>query len=119
MIPIADTTVLCPQCQSSHPGRIARDGRRILGFSGCPASPLPVELSDDADLYLLQRRRDLLPEHPLPDPIRRFQSRQLYITEDCNCRCPVCYRSAAPDRPSTHLPLAEIVRRASRARASA
>ena len=116
MIPIADTTVFCPECKVSHPGQIARDGHRILGFSGCPAAPPPVELSDDADLFLLQRQRGHVPAVPLPDPLRRFQSRHLYITEDCNCRCPVCYRSATPDRPSAHLPLPEIVRRATCAR---
>lgn len=116
MIPIADTTVFCPKCQSSHPGRIARDGHRILGFSGCPASPPPVELSDDANLFLLQRQRDHAPAGPSPDPLRRFQSRHLYITKDCNCRCPVCYRSATPDSPSSHLPFTEIVRRATHAR---
>ena len=112
MTDLGTTTVHCPRCRAVHAARLVREGNRVLGMSECPEGPPPVELTDDADLFLRLRALDCETadrSRTSDDPLPRAQ---LYITESCNWRCPVCYAGSGPDEGGAHLPVAECLRRA-------
>jgi len=109
---LGTTSVHCPRCRSVHAARLVREGDRILGVSDCPAGTPPVELTDDADLFLQLRALDCETEERCRTPDDPLPRAQLYITEACNWRCPVCYAASGPDEGGAHLPVAECLRRA-------
>jgi pyruvate-formate lyase-activating enzyme len=109
---LGTTTVHCPRCRAVHSARWVREGHRVLGVSDCPAGTPPVELTDDAELFLRLRALDREAAERCRTPDEPLPRAQLYITEDCNWRCPVCYAASGPDGGGAHLPLAECLRRA-------
>ena len=116
MTTVATTTVFCRHCQASHPAHLQREDDRIFGVAECPRHTAPVELSDDADLFLLLREQDRSANDRARSSGASFSRGQLYITDACNCHCPVCYASSGPRTAAAHLPVPEVLRRAAAAR---
>lgn len=106
---IDTTTVRCTACNASHPARIRREGNLILGEVDCPKSAWCGTLSKDAELFLNKRRISI----PKPNP-QQFLLNHIILTETCDCRCPICYMSSAPQCEPTFLSVADAIRQGRR-----
>jgi uncharacterized radical SAM superfamily Fe-S cluster-containing enzyme len=88
------TEVYCHGCRTTHPARQVRDGGSIVGEVDCPVHPWRTTLSDHAELFLQFRRQTgFEPEFRAPED-RSYFFNYVSITDDCNCRCPVCFAAA-------------------------
>jgi pyruvate-formate lyase-activating enzyme len=106
------TTVYCFSCRATHEAVIERCDDRIVGRVSCPSAQRSVELSSQADVFLDLRakaRRIGFPGKVFP---WRPMMHLISITDQCNCRCPVCYAASEPRDAPRHVSVEEVARRA-------
>lgn len=115
---IGETEVLCPDCRTPHPARQLHEAGKIVGEVDCPVAPWRTTLSDNAELFL-QFRRQAGYDPQFRAPAKRpYYFHYLSITDDCNCRCPVCFTAAGPGHHRTALSLDAAQQAAETARAN-
>ncbi|MCM2358685.1 MAG: radical SAM protein [Geobacteraceae bacterium] len=108
--PINHTEVFCPECRCPHPAREFLADGKIIGAVACPVNPWQTVLSDHGELFLQFRRQARFdPDYQAPEE-RPFFFHYLAITDDCNCRCPICFTAAGHHAENRHLSLDEAQR---------
>jgi len=104
---ISQTEVFCPACRCAHPARQLLEGGRIIGEVDCPVGPWRTTLSAHAGLFLQFRRQaGFRPDYLAPEG-RPFFFHYVSVTDDCNCRCPVCYSDSGTSEKNACLSLEE------------
>jgi len=104
---ISHTDVFCPGCRCTHPARHVRDNGMIIGEVDCPVEPWQTTLSEHAGLFQQFRSQARFdPSFRAPEP-RPFFFHYLSLTDDCNCRCPVCYADSGTTETNIYLGLEE------------
>lgn len=104
---IDHTEVFCLECHSTHPARHVRDNGKIIGEVDCPVKPWQTTLSEHAELFLQFRRQaGFDPDFQAPEE-RTFFFHYVSVTDDCNCRCPVCYSDSGAKEKNDYLSLEE------------
>lgn len=104
---IGHTEVFCRECHSTHPARHVRDNGKIIGEVDCPVKPWQTTLSEHAELFLQFRRQaGFDPDFHAPEE-RTFFFHYVSVTDDCNCRCPVCYSDSGSKETNVYLSLEE------------
>lgn len=104
---INHTEVYCHTCRIPHPARqILHDGK-IIGAVDCPVAPWQTTLSNHAGLFLQFRRQADFDPALQPPEERSFYFNYVTITDDCNCRCPVCFAAAGSHDSNVYLSIAE------------
>lgn len=116
---LARTQALCNRCPSaSHPAELVRTGNRVEGVVHCPNGEIRHEISSDADLFMAIRNKsktDISSAGQLCG--MRLVLNYISITNTCNLNCAVCGAGAKTGTfEAVFLPVAEIRRRAERAR---
>lgn len=104
---INHTEVFCHTCASPHPARQVRDNGKIIGIVDCPVAPWQTTLSEHADLFLQFRRQAGFDPNFHPPDDHPFFFHHVSITDDCNCRCPVCYSDSGTKARNDYLSLDE------------
>lgn len=107
---INHTEVYCHTCRIPHPARqVVLDGK-IIGEVDCPVAPWQTTLSSHAGLFLQFRRQAGFDPALQPPEGRPFYFNYVTITDDCNCRCPVCFAAAGSHDGNTYLSIDEAER---------
>ncbi len=104
---ISQTEVFCPACRCAHPARQLLEEGRIIGEVDCPVGPWRTTLSAHSDLFLQFRSQaGFRPDYRAPED-RPFFFHYVPVTNDCNCRCPVCYSDSGTSEDNDYLSLEE------------
>jgi organic radical activating enzyme len=111
---INQTIVKCPDCHQPHSAVIEREGDRILGIFNCGSTTHRVILSEHADLFLRFRNEDQYGTEAPQD--RSFYYHYFFITNHCNCQCPICFADASPKENPHHISMEEVEQTARKAR---
>jgi len=107
---IAHTEVYCHTCRHPHPARQVLIDGKIIGEVDCPVTPWQTTLSSHAELFMQFRRQAGFDPALQPPGERSFYFNYVTITDDCNCRCPVCFAAAGSHDGNVYLSIDEAER---------
>lgn len=104
---INHTEVYCHTCRIPHPARQLVSDGKIIGEVNCPVTPWQTTLSRHAELFMQFRQRAGFDPALKPPEERSFFFNYVTITDDCNCRCPVCFAAAGSHDSNFYLSVEE------------
>ena len=112
---IGKTKAYCHVCQKSHNATLLQKEKNVIAKILCPDGDKEIIVSNDADIFKQMRQKAEYEEKFIPPENHKFFINQLYITDACNCSCPICY--AAQDKnKSFFMSVEEAVLRAKAAK---
>lgn len=91
---IGTTKTYCHVCQNTHNTFLLRKENNITAKILCPHRAKEVTVSNDADIFIRMRQKVKYDEHFAPPKDHKFFVNHLYITNACNCSCPICYMAS-------------------------
>ena len=92
---IGETKTYCHVCQKSHNTNLLQKENNVIAKILCPHGDRETIVSNDADIFIKMRQKVEYEENLTPPENHKYFINHLYITDVCNCSCPICYM--APD----------------------
>jgi len=112
---IGETKTYCHVCQENHYVNLIQKENNVTAKILCPGGDKEIIVSNDAEIFMLMRQKVEYDEKFIPPENHKFFINQLYITDACNCSCPICY-VAQKKKESFFMSVEEAVLRAKAAK---
>ena len=96
---IGETKTFCHSCQKNHYVSLIQKENNVIAKILCSDGDKEIIVSNDANIFKQMRQKVEYEENFIPPENHKFFLNQLYITDACNCSCPICY--VAHDKKET------------------